>query len=436
VTTRQPDSPGSQDSATPPGPEPDGGLGRALLNVWTAESSALVTFLSILLAFVFGAILMVVSDTATLDKASYFFSGPSDFFSAAWQDIASGYSTLFKGAILDPHTLQGTPAQALGPITQTLEFATPLIFGGLAITVAFRTGLFNIGGQGQLIIGSICSSWVAFAWTALPGPLHLIVAILAGIVGGVAFGGLVGVLKARRGAHEVIVTIMLNYVALLLISDWLLNTTAFHDPTKDGQAISKPAEADSVLPHLFGSSLNTDIGLVLALAATFAVAWFFKRSKLGFEVRAVGLNPLAARTAGISVARAQIAAMVISGGLMGLVGVQQMLGLANSNANSLTPGIDANLGFNAITVALLGRTKPWGVVWAALLFGALQAGGATMQTQAGISEDIITVLEALIVIFVAAPRLIKEIFRLRAHRREALAPPGPFAAAPTAGGGA
>jgi general nucleoside transport system permease protein len=439
VTPRQPDPPAPQGGADGAGQaraDSGDGLGRALLNVWTAENSAMVTLLAILLAFVFGAVLMVVSDTSTLDKAGYFFSGPGDFLSSAWHDIATGYSTLFKGAILDPHTLQGTPAQALGPITQTLEFATPLILGGLAITVAFRAGLFNIGGQGQLIVGAIFTSWVAFSWTALPGVLHLIAAILAGILGGVVFGGLVGILKARRGAHEVIVTIMLNYVALLLIGGWLLNTTAFHDPTAQGQAISKPASADAVLPHLFGSSLNTDVGLLIALAATFATSWFFQRSKLGFEVRAVGLNPLAARTAGISVARAQIAAMVISGALMGLVGVQQTLGLANSSNNSLTPGIDANLGFNAITVALLGRTKPWGVVWAALLFGALQAGGAVMQTQAGISQDIITVLEALIVIFVAAPRLIQEIFRLRARRREALAPTGPTTAAAPAGGDA
>jgi general nucleoside transport system permease protein len=426
--------------ASPPAPDPGGahderssGIGRAILNVWTADSSALVTVLAIVLAFVFGAILMVLSDTTdAMPKSTYLLSSPGDFLSAAWHDIATGYTALFKGAIIDPAMIQGTPAQAFGPITQTLEFAAPLIFGGLAISVAFRAGLFNIGGQGQIIVGAIFASYVAFAWTALPGVPHLIVAILAGVVGGVLYGGLVGWLKAKRGAHEVIVTIMLNYVALLAIGGWLLNTTAFHDPKRMGQAISKPAPGDARLPHLFGSSLNTDIGLLLALAAVFGVSWFLNRSKLGFEVRAVGLNPRAARTAGMNVAKSQIAAMIVSGGLMGLVGVIQVLGTVNANNNSLAPDIDNGLGFSAITVALLGRTKPLGVVWAALLFGAIQSGGAVMQTQANVSKEIIMVLQALIVLFVAAPGLVKEIFRLRSGRRAQATES--LAAAATAGG--
>ncbi len=228
-------------------------------------------------------------------------------------------------------------------------------------------------------------------------------------------GGFVGWLKAKRGAHEVVVTIMLNYVMLFFLTNYLLTTTAFHDPTKAGQSLSKPSASKAILPHLFGPSLNTDIGLVLALLATVAVGWFFKRSKLGFEIRAVGLNPAAARTNGISVGQAQIWAMVISGGLMGMIGVTQVLGLNNPNNNSLSPNIDAGLGFNAITVALLGRTKPWGVVWASLLYGAFQAGASVMQANDGISTDIISVIEALIVIFVSAPQLIKEIFRLRSR---------------------
>jgi ABC-type uncharacterized transport system permease subunit len=288
------------------------------------------------------------------------------------------------------------------------------------VSVAFRAGMFNIGGQGQTIGGAILSAWVAFSWTSLPGPLHLAIAILAGLLGGLVYGGVVGWLKARRGTHEVIVTIMLNYIASLFLINWLLNASGFHDASKAGQPISKPADPNSVLPHLFGDQLNTDVGLVLALLATAAVSWFFRRSTLGFEVRAVGLNPYAARTAGIDVGRVQIAAMVISGALMGMIGVTQVLGLANPSNNAVTPTIDAGLGFTSITVSLLGRTKPWGVVWAALLFGAFQAGGAIMQTQGTpqVSNEIITVLEALIVIFVAAPRLIREVFRLRARRRD------------------
>ncbi|MEY9876497.1 ABC-type uncharacterized transport system permease subunit [Streptacidiphilus sp. MAP12-33] len=402
--------------AKPAAPKPSRDWGTVVRNVFTAENSATVTFLAIVLALVVGAIMIVLSNTDTMNQLGYFFASPTDFLSSAWNDVSSAYSSLFKGAIFDPATVSGTPAQFFGPISNTLEYATPLIFGGLAISVAFRAGMFNIGGQGQLIVGAIFASYVGFSWTALPGLLHMFAAVLAGIVGGMLYGGVVGWLKAYRGAHEVIVTIMLNYVAFLFLGGWLLNTSVFHDAAAAGQAVGKPATPSAVLPHLFGDQLFTDIGLVFALIATAAVAWFFKRSKLGFEVRAVGLRPSAARTAGINVSRVQIAAMLISGALMGLIGVTQTLGLANPNNNSLSPNLDAGLGFTAITVALLGRTKPWGCVWASLLFGALQAGGALMQTQAQVSIEVITVIQALIVIFVAAPQLVKEIFHLRAHK--------------------
>ena len=397
--------------------EPGSRYGELVRNLFTAENGTLVTILAIVCALIVGAIMIVLSDTNAMSELGYFFAAPGDFFSTAWHDIANGYRDLFEGSVFNPADFQGTPSQFFGPISLTLEYATPLIFGGLAVTVAFRAGLFNIGGQGQIIIGAIFTSYAAFSFTALPGPLHLIVAVLAGMLGGLLFGALVGWLKAKRGAHEVIVTIMLNYVAGFFLS-WVLYTSVFHDPSprENGVQISKPAGRDTVLPHLFGPSLNTDVGLLLAIAATVVMAWFFQRSRLGFEIKAVGLNPNAARTAGISVARVQVYAMVISGALMGLVGMTQTLGLLNPNAFAVTTSIDANLGFNAITVALLGRTRPWGVVGAALLFGALEAGGSVMQTHDQISSDIITVIQALIVIFVAAPKLIKEIFRLRAAR--------------------
>jgi ABC-type uncharacterized transport system permease subunit len=412
----------SQQSETPavaeqPPNEPNSRYGELLRNLFTAENGTLVTFLAIVCALVLGAVMIVLSDTNAMSQLGYLFASPGTFLSTAWHDIANGYRDLFEGSIFDPADLSGTPAQFFGPITNTLEYATPLIFGGLSITVAFRAGMFNIGGTGQIIIGAVFTSYAAFEFTALPGVLHLIVAVIAGMIGGLLLGALVGWLKAKRGAHEVIVTIMLNYVAASFLS-WLLYTSLFHDPSprENGVQISKPADHDAVLPHLFGGNLNTDIGLLLAIAATFVVAWFFQRSKLGFEIKAVGLNPSAARTAGISVARVQIYAMVISGALMGLVGMTQTLGLLNPNAYAVTTSIDANIGFNAITVALLGRTKPWGVVGAAILFGALEAGGSVMQTHDQISSNIITVIQALIVIFVAAPKLIKEIFRLRATR--------------------
>ncbi|MBS2961754.1 ABC transporter permease [Actinocrinis puniceicyclus] len=397
-----------------PAPEPFGGLGQAARNVFNAENSLLVTFLAVVLALVAGAILMVVSDTETLNRAGYFFSAPGDFFSAAWHDVSSGYTALFKGAIFDPATVNGTPTQFFGPITNTLLMATPLIFGGLAVSLAFRGGLFNIGGQGQLIAGAIFAAYVSFAWHLPPG-LHVLVAVLAGAFGGMLYGALVGWLKAWRGAHEVIVTIMLNYVAFYFLG-YLLNANGFHNPDKLGQAVSKPADADARLPRLFGDSVNTDVGLVIAVAATIATAWLLHRSKLGFEVRALGINPRAARIAGINVGRTQVLAMALSGLLFGLVGVTQTLGTTNPNNNSLSPNIDAGLGFDAITVALLGRNRPWGIVAAALLFGAFNAGASVMQASAGLPVDIVNVVKAIIVIFVAAPQIVREIFRLRTQR--------------------
>jgi ABC-type uncharacterized transport system permease subunit len=398
----------------PQAQEPFGGLGAAARAVFTAENSLLVTLLAIVIALLVGAILMVVSDTDTLGKASYLFASPGDFLSAAWHDVSNGYTALFKGAVFDPATVHGTPAQFFGPISNTLLNATPLIFGGLAVSLAFTGGLFNIGGQGQLIMGAIFAAYASFAWH-LPGALHVVVAILAGAFGGLLYGAVVGWLKAWRGAHEVIVTIMLNYVAFYFLG-YLLNANGFHDPTKLGQAVSKPADADARLPHLFGDSVSTDVSLVIALAATVAVAWFLKRSKLGFEVRALGINPRAARIAGIGVGRTQILAMGLSGLLFGLVGVVQTLGTTNPNNNSLSPNIDAGLGFDAITVALLGRNRPWGIVGAALLFGAFNAGSSVMQASAQLPVDIVTVIKAVIVIFVAAPRLVQELFRLRSRR--------------------
>jgi simple sugar transport system permease protein len=389
-----------------------GGYGRALVDAVVNGNTVIVTILAILLAFVVGAVLMVISDQQTLSKFGYFFAAPSDSLSAAWQDISSGYTAMFQGAILDPSTLAGWQiAPVFRPICETLLNATPLIFGGLSVSYAFRAGLFNIGGQGQIIFGAICAGYVGFTFH-LPHVIALIVAIAAGIIGGMFWGGIAGVLKAKTGAHEVITTIMLNYVALSFLG-WIIYTKAFIQPNQV-QPISKVVLPNARLPHIATRFQDLNFGLVLAIVAVVGFAWLLRRSTTGFRVRAVGANQDASRTAGISVPRAQIVAMLIAGGLMGMVGVCQVLGTANA-VPTLTPDIDGGFGVDAITVALLGRTKPVGVVLASLLFGALHAGSALMQT-VGIPSDIVEVIQALIVIFVAAPALVKEIFRLRGAR--------------------
>jgi simple sugar transport system permease protein len=315
---------------------------------------------------------------------------------------------LFQGAIFDPHTFgHGTVWRDFNPLSETLLNATPLILVGLSVGLAFRTGLFNIGGQGQIIMGAVLAGYVGFEWR-LPPVLHVAVAVLAAVVGGAAWGGLAGWLKARTGAHEVISTIMLNYVAFNLLA-YLLKTGVFHRKGSN-QAISPIVHGTARLPHLFPAPLRLQFGFVIALAAAAAMTWLLNRSKTGFALRAVGASPNAARTAGMGVGRAYIVAMVIAGALAGLAGASQILG----TTFALTTSIDANFGFDGITVALLGRAKPWPTVAAGVLFGALRAGSVTMQTRTGTSIDLVTVLQSLVVLFVAAPMFVRQVFRLRA----------------------
>ncbi len=370
--------------------------------------TVLVTALAFLVAMVIGAVLIAVADPDTQAASTYFFSYPWDTFSAAGRAVVAGYRALFEGAVFNPNTAaNGTLAGILGPISETLVNATPLILGGLAVGLAFRAGLFNIGGQGQIVMGAICAGYVGFAWH-LPVVAHLVVAVVAGIVGGGFWGGLTGWLKARTGAHEVITTIMLNYVAVYLLA-FLLSVKGFQRPPY-GQAISNVVEPNARLPHLLGGDLRLHAGLIVALLAAYAVHWLLTRSTLGFQLRAVGANQSAARTAGMSVERSYVVVMVLSGALCGLAGVSQILG-TNS---AITGDIDAGIGFDAITVALLGRAKAGGIVWAGLLFGALHAGGVQMQSSTGTPVDLVVVVQSLIVLFIAAPALVRAIFRIRA----------------------
>jgi simple sugar transport system permease protein len=391
--------------AAAPEPEPEQGRTRR-------RDTALVTGLAIVVALAVGAVLIALSDSDVDSAFGYFFSAPADTFTAGWHAVSDAYSALFTGAIVDPGTIRDAAAgnasvsSVFGPLSETVVTATPLICAGLSVSLAFRAGLFNIGGEGQVAVGAITAGYVGFAWH-LPVLLHVTVAVLAGIAGGGFWGFIAGWLKARTGAHEVITTIMLNYVASYLLL-YLLGLHGFQRPGRS-DAISYEVDGSARLPHLAGRALRLHFGIVLALAAAALVGWLLTRSTLGFRLRAVGANPDAARTAGMSVERGYAIAMLIAGGLAGLAGATQVLG----TAYTLTPGISANIGFDAITVALLGRARPWGTVLAGLLFGALRAGGVQMQAQTGTPIDVVTVIQSLIVIFIAAPPLIRAIFRLK-----------------------
>ena len=406
------EAPAAADKA-PQQDKPDSFITLFLRNLWSANTVT-VTILSILLALVIGAVLIVVSAPEVLDKFSYFTARPSDAISAAWDLISAAYADLFKGAVFDPAAVQawlngsGTWQAALTPISETLTYAAPLVFTGLSVALAFRGGLFNIGGQGQAVIGCITGGLAGFAFGLPPG-LHLLVALLCGALGGALWGFLPGLLKARTGAHEVITTIMLNYTATLFLS-WLILQNGVQDPDRT-DAISKTIKSSAELPGL-GGPLRVHLGIILAVLATAGVAWLINRSAFGFEPRAVGVNPPAARTAGMSVAKTYTLLMVIAGGLAGLGGAVQVLG----TADKLTAQVAGNIGFDGLLVALLGRNKPWGTLFAAILYGALRAGGNLMQADVGISLELVTVLQALIVIFIAAPALVKAIFQLRDAR--------------------
>jgi simple sugar transport system permease protein len=409
-----------EDSAAAPQPAPEERTDRHdsfasvfLHNLWSANTVT-VTILSIVLAMIIGAILIIVSDAEVLKTYSYFTARPSDAINASWAVVSSAYADLFRGAVFDPAAVSawlggsGTWQAAFTSISETLTYAAPLVFTGLSVALAFRGGLFNIGGQGQAVVGTICAAVTGFT-LPLPIVLNLIVALLAGLAGGALWGFIAGFLKAQSGAHEVITTIMLNYVAALFLT-WLILQKGVQDPNRT-DAISKAVPESAQLPS-FGGALRVNLGIVLAVLVTAGVAWLLNRSVFGFELRAVGANPAAARTAGISVGRTYALLMAVAGALAGLGGATQVLG----TAYALTPAVAGNIGFDGLLVALLGRNRPWGTLLAAILFGALRAGGNRMQSFTGISLELVTVLQALIVIFIAAPALVKAIFRLRAAR--------------------
>jgi len=384
------------------------------------SGNAILSVLAVVLALLVSAILIAATDKEVQAAAAYFFSRPFDTVAAIWNSVAGAYSALFQGAIYNFR--RPGFADGIKPLMETLTFATPLIAAGLGVAIGFRVGLFNIGGRGQMLVAAAAAGWVAFG-VPMPFPIHLIVAVIAGLVAGAIWGGIAGLLKARTGANEVIVTIMLNYVGLYLVS-YLLRTKGLLQAPGSNNPKSPAMLPTAIFPPLFGPQYPLHWGFILAILATIVCWYLINRSSLGFQFRAVGENSNAARVAGINVKNVYVYAMLISGALVGLAGVAQVLGTVTSG---FSEGIDAGIGFDAITVALLGRSRPVGVFFAGILFGALKAGGYSMQAGQGVPIDIILVVQSLIVLFIAAPPLVRAIFRLpkpgAAPRKLAMAEP-------------
>jgi len=362
------------------------------LNLSINLRGLLVPLLAILTAVIIGSILILL----------------------AGLDPIKAYGGLLQGAI-------GSDSS----IVRSLIKMAPLILAGLAVAFAFKGGLFNIGAQGQLVVGALLSAWVGFALTGLPPAVHIVLALLAGLIGGALWGMIPGLLKAYTGAHEVISTIMLNYVAALLL-EWSVSPARTAAPpgplafckTVGSCAIGQTPEIlpSAMLPNLYQSAgsnpENLHVGVFLAILAAFIVYIVVYRTTFGFELRMVGLNPSAARYSGINVARMTVLTMMIAGGLAGLAGAIQTLGVNyRFQVNQ-----SLSIGFDSIAVSLLASNNPLAIIPSALLFGAMSAGGTQMQSASRVPADLIQVIQALILTFVAADQIIRSLYRIRAAK--------------------
>lgn len=322
------------------------------------------------------------------------FAAGGGLIAAAGDDPFAVYGLLFGSALSWPDG-----------IGYTLFYATPLIFTGLAVAVAFRAGLFNVGAEGQLVVAAFAAAWAGIAGAGLPAWLLAPLACAAAVAAGGAWGALPGYLKARRGAHEVISTIMLNFVAVALAG----YLTQYHFKLP-GDAIleTRPIGAGAHLARLGGlvpglpARIPLNLAFPAALAACALVWLLLWRTRWGYELRAAGAGPEAAAGGGIAVGRQLVIAMALSGALAGMAGINDVLGYRYRYYD----GFSAGYGFTGIAVALLGRNHPAGVALAALLFGALVRGGLFVGIFSDhVSRDLVLVLEGLAILFVAAQRL-------------------------------
>jgi ABC-type uncharacterized transport system permease subunit len=378
---------------------------------------AVVPILAVLTAFIVGSIFIVITDFENLSSLP---TDPGGAIAGAIGTVIAAYGALVVGAFGEPGNIiaaiqsGGDPkaiATAIRPITETLVAATPLIFTGLAVAVAFRTSVFNIGVEGQFILGAFGATVAAIVLQDQNFWVILIVATIAGIATGAFWGFIPGFLKARTGAHEVITTIMLNYVAAQIVLFGLRSD--FLRQEGSSQPISKVLTPFVRMPLIFPDlpAIRLHYGFVLALIAAVLVSWFLFKTTKGYELRAAGFNMTAARYAGISAGGSIMLAMTISGGLAAFGGSMEVLGTVGQMSNDISAGF----GFNAIALALLAGNRPSGVVAAALLFGALRTGGGLMQVQTGIPLDLLFFIQALVIMFVAAPLLIRSIYRMPAR---------------------
>lgn len=345
-----------------------------------------VPVFAVILAFLVGSVLIMLTSIATVGHL----------------DVGlpiRAYLALLEGAGFTTDL-----GQAVNGLVNTVVQAAPLILGGLSVGLAFKAGLFNIGAQGQFLIGALASAGTGAAVASWPAPFAIATAIIAGCIAGALWGFIPGALKAFTGAHEVVTTIMLNTIAASVIG-WLVTGPLL----ATGFSFDRTGDlGNSTLPILFGTR-NLHLGVVTSAVAV-PVIWFLLwRSTLGFEIRTVGANPSAARYAGMRPATLIILTMSLAGMLAGLAGSMEILGITHF----MNASYGTSVGFDSITVALLGRAHPAGIVLAAFLFGAMRAGSNLMQIKTQIPVEIVDIIQAIVLLFVAADVIVRRVFRIR-----------------------
>ncbi len=376
--------------------------------------------LAVLTALLMGGIILMVTDKAVFEAMGQ--GRILQGIGLAFANWGKAYWALYEGALGNPVRIltaigQGLSGGGLQPLlsavrgpSDTLVQSVPYIFAGLAVAIGFRAGLFNIGVEGQIGIGWMASVVVGFSLKSFPAYILLPLAILAGMIAAGVWAGIAGWLKARTGAHEVITTIMLNYISYRL-SEWLLC-----GPLENVQGTCRTQDiaVAAQLPRFLGHPVTVHWGFILAIAAVLLSAWYLFKTTWGFELRTVGANPHAAKYGGMNVAKNIILTMFLSGCLAGLAGVSQGLGITHN----IALGFQAGYGFDSIALALLGKSHPFGVLAASLLFGVLRAGASRMQSVAGVPTEIVQIVQSMVIIFIAAPAIIQSIYRLRKLRRD------------------
>ncbi len=354
--------------------------------LWPILQSLLVPILSVFTAILVGSVLILLNG----------------------RDPITAFNGLFQGAFMEPRGLLAT-----------FRNMTPLVLAGLSVVFAYKSGLFNIGVQGQLIMGSVAAAWIGFAVKGLPPVLHISLAIAAAMAVGALWAGIAGALKAFADAHEVITTIMLNYIAALL-AGWLISTGS--DGSRPGPLASPESKLDAIaktpsilksaeLPVIIRVSSNSDlhVGIFIALVMSVVIMLLLYRTTFGFQLRMTGHSPSAAHYAGVNVKRITVLTMVIAGALAGLAGGIQTLGVNHNYEGNQSLG----LGFDGLTVAFLANLHPLAVNFSAFLFGAMDAGTARMALDADIANELIKVIQAMILMFVAADQIIRRLYRIK-----------------------